>query len=691
MRQQIRFLLLPLRRAAALLVLALALLGATGTARAAESLMFAILGSTGSSLGDLNGPRGVAVDSSGNIFVTDTGNNRLRKYVPSVKTWHSFGTNDITSSFGALQGIFYSSNDYKIYVINSNKNYPRILVYSPSTLTLSEAYATEYPPYGLCLDMSDQYQLYTYITTYLEDEYGELSGGVLNKLVGDSEIKGVIGSLTPSKAIAIDSSKNMYLVQHLDDSYSISDIIIKYAYNSSQWEQSGTLGSHGTGVGQFSDPHSLAVDTAGNLYVADTGNNRIQKYNVNTGTWTAWGGTAAGTAAGQFNAPQGIAVGSDGTVYVADTGNNRIQVGLTNGPAATLASAPASFTAKTSYSLTVNGTNATQYKYYLDVGVWSAAQDLSTPITLTDLSQGTHSLRLIGGTAQDYWQDTNAATVYYWTIKAKAQAVITNPPASVTALTSFSLSIGGTDVTQYQYRLDGGDWSDATSVGTPVSLPSLALGGHTLDVIGGDSEDIWQDTSSPTTATWEIRATPQATITNPPASATTQTSFSITIAGDKVTQYKYHLDTNDWSAATDVSTPIALSGLSSGDHTLYVLGSDGTLWQDTASPTTATWTENLPVAALTNAPGSPTTARSYSLTVGGSNVSQYKYRLDSGDWSAATDVATPITLTSLAVGSHTLDIVGGIDTLWQDTAAPSTYTWVIKPQLVNAAVLLLLQ
>jgi hypothetical protein len=83
----------------------------------------------------------------------------------------------------------------------------------------------------------------------------------------------------------------------------------------------GTFGSSGSGLGQLSSPEGLATDSAGILYIADSGNNRIvlaQNLNI-VGT----AGTN-GTAQGEFDAPQNISVGDQG-VYVADTGNNRIQ------------------------------------------------------------------------------------------------------------------------------------------------------------------------------------------------------------------------------------------------------------------------------------------------------------------------------------------------------------------------------
>ena len=82
-------------------------------------------------------------------------------------------------------------------------------------------------------------------------------------------------------------------------------------------------GSYGSGNGQFYNPYGIAVGSDGYIYVTDTNNNRIQKF-TNTGTFvTTWG--TYGNGSGQFYYPYGIAVGSDGYVYVADSNNNRIQ------------------------------------------------------------------------------------------------------------------------------------------------------------------------------------------------------------------------------------------------------------------------------------------------------------------------------------------------------------------------------
>lgn len=89
-----------------------------------------------------------------------------------------------------------------------------------------------------------------------------------------------------------------------------------YSY-STRW------GSNGEGNGYFLWAEGIAVDAAGNVYVADSGNHRIQKFS-STGSFIAkWG--YSGSKDGQFSTPKDVAVDGAGNVYVTDRGNVRIQ------------------------------------------------------------------------------------------------------------------------------------------------------------------------------------------------------------------------------------------------------------------------------------------------------------------------------------------------------------------------------
>jgi len=87
-------------------------------------------------------------------------------------------------------------------------------------------------------------------------------------------------------------------------------------------------GTFGTGNGQFAQPAGVALDGSGNVYVADTGNNRIQKFTASGIYLSQWG--TAGSGNGQFSGPFGITV-AGGSVYVVDSGNRRVQVFTTAG------------------------------------------------------------------------------------------------------------------------------------------------------------------------------------------------------------------------------------------------------------------------------------------------------------------------------------------------------------------------
>jgi tripartite motif-containing protein 71 len=90
-----------------------------------------------------------------------------------------------------------------------------------------------------------------------------------------------------------------------------------------QW---GTLGSE---TGEFNEPTGVAVDSSGNVYVADTGNSRIQKFTPNGGFLAAWG--TSGSGDGKLKEPLGVSVDLAGNVYVVDSGNQRIEKFGANG------------------------------------------------------------------------------------------------------------------------------------------------------------------------------------------------------------------------------------------------------------------------------------------------------------------------------------------------------------------------
>ena len=101
-------------------------------------------------------------------------------------------------------------------------------------------------------------------------------------------------------------------------------------------------GSSGTGDGQFADPTSLAVSDDFYVYITDSTNNRIQKFDSDGNYLSQWG--SLGAAAGQFDLPEGIATDETGNVYVCDRNNDRAQ----------------KFDANGAYLLEINGSTTAQ-------------------------------------------------------------------------------------------------------------------------------------------------------------------------------------------------------------------------------------------------------------------------------------------------------------------------------------------
>ena len=221
-------------------------------------------GSQGSGDGQFDGAGAIAADSSGNVYLADRGNGRIEKFSSSgafLGQWGSPGSGD--GEFTDIGGIATDSSG-NVFVSDVSDN--RIQEFDPSGNFIAK-WGTE--------------------------------GS------GDGELEGPEG-------IAIDASDNLYVVD----------------YFNSRIEKFSTAGTFlgqwgGQGYGQFQSPLGIATDPAGNVYVADYTADTIQKFDSSGKFLAKWGSQGSGD--GQFDGPIGIAVDASSNVYVVEAGNYRVQ------------------------------------------------------------------------------------------------------------------------------------------------------------------------------------------------------------------------------------------------------------------------------------------------------------------------------------------------------------------------------
>lgn len=254
-------------------------------------------------------PIGIALDTTtGNLFVTDTLYHVIRKITPSglVSTYAG-----VAMFGGATNG---------------------------SALT-----ATFNGPDGVAVDSLGN--------VYVADFYGSLirkitPAGVVSTFAGSGTAAlvngtGTAASLSNPRGLAIDTKDNLYVA----DSTNHAIRKITPAGVVSTLAGSGVVGSaNGTGTAaSFNNPTGVAVDTAGNVYVADTVNQLIRKITPAGVVSTLAGtvgvvGSANGTGtAASFNVPTGVAVDTAGNVYVADYWSRLIRKITPAGVVSTLA------------------------------------------------------------------------------------------------------------------------------------------------------------------------------------------------------------------------------------------------------------------------------------------------------------------------------------------------------------------
>ncbi|WP_394351410.1 YDG domain-containing protein, partial [Psychroflexus aurantiacus] len=292
-------------------------------------------------------PLGVAVDASGNVYVADNGNHRIRIITPAgvVSTLagctrgFADGT-DSSAQFTRPTGVAIDASG-TVYVADYGNHRIRKITPAGEVSTLAGSTrgfadgtgssAQFNRPTGVAIDASG--------TVYVADQSnhrirkitaaGEVSTLAGSGVAGFADGTGSSAQFRDPFGVAVDASGNVYV----GDRANLRIRKVTPAGVVSTLAGSGVSGfADGTGSSaQFRTPTGVAVDASGNVYVADANNHRIRKVTpagvVSTLAGSGVSGFADGTgSSAQFRFPYGVAVDASGTVYVADASNHRIRL-----------------------------------------------------------------------------------------------------------------------------------------------------------------------------------------------------------------------------------------------------------------------------------------------------------------------------------------------------------------------------
>jgi DNA-binding beta-propeller fold protein YncE len=267
-------------------------------------------GSEGTGNGQFKKPRGITIAANGNVYVADAGNDRIQEFSSTgeyITKWGVEGTGN--GQFKEPQGVAVAASG-NVYVADTLNN--RVQEFSATgeyiTKWGSEGKGNGQFEWPVAIALAAGGNVYVKGSREARIQEFASAGEYITQW-------SVAGS---AEAVALAPNGNVYLTNN-----GIKQLVEEFSSSGALIARYGPLGS---GNGQFRSPKGIVVAPNGAVYVADTGNNRVQtlvaaseipSYDLQFGS--------EGTESGQFKSPQSTAVAANGNVYVADTGNGRIE------------------------------------------------------------------------------------------------------------------------------------------------------------------------------------------------------------------------------------------------------------------------------------------------------------------------------------------------------------------------------
>ena len=313
----------------------------------------------------INSVLSVAVDSSNNVYFTDTVNNRIRRIDASTKVITTVAGSSTSTGYtgdgGAAtsatlyypQGLGFDATGTYMYISDTYNHVIRCVTLSTNIITTiagtgSTGYSGDGGPAtdaklfyvgGVTVDSSND----IIIADSANNRVRKIDSttGIITTIAGNGvtgyssdNVAGTTTSLFYPQDVAVDSSGNIYVAEVYN--YRIRKLV--YHETSTSSLMIDTVAGTGSGDGaaatsaMLNSPHGLKVDSSGNLYICDYNNGRIRKVTtagiISTVAGTGYAGNTGNTGqatSATLNGPWGIGLDSSNNMYIADLGNHVIR------------------------------------------------------------------------------------------------------------------------------------------------------------------------------------------------------------------------------------------------------------------------------------------------------------------------------------------------------------------------------